>query len=314
MALAELARQKRKASIVLEEKFQQALRMKSELEEAERVAREKERNAAFERAKEKRIEDIRRAQDQMQDISRTENERKPLRDIVEEATLKKLSKAEKRQLLEAEKEKFLERKVALEMKRIHDWKRKAAQVKKDREVAERIAKAKEEAAALGVLEPLKKPHFSLAAAGLLSEGKGYAEEENDAEARDVSTDAKPEPEKGENDGPEGTTALPDNTSNVLPQKEEKNSPDDHIAAPTKSRRSTINDDVRENSESAKDRPAPMEQTESQKSLEYRKTQDRLKAIDDGTLKPTALSKKDMSDAAKSAPEEKPKKKGGCIVM
>jgi hypothetical protein len=58
------------------------------------------------------------------------------------------------------------------------------------------------------------------------------------------------------------------------------------------------------------RPAAMEKTESQKSLEYRKTQDRIKQFEDGTLAP---SSKKSNPAA--VPEElpPPKKKKRCII-
>ena len=319
LKIAEQSREKRKASLMLENQLRESRKKQQEEEEAQRAAREKERQEAFERAKEKRLEDIRLAQskDANKEVgSGGASDKKTMEEVVEEARLKKLSKEEKRRLKEEEKEKFLERKVALEMKRLHDKRMKALKDKRDKEMAEKMAKAKEEAAAMGVLEPKKKPQFAVAAANILAESKRSESETGQGEARDVPPDSASVVVEDKDDVPDKLPPASEEAQPPLAKEPEPLAPakrddPDNTAKEKNSGYKDITGAAQ--SKQSAERPAEMEKTESQKSLEYRKTQERIQAYENGSLKND--KKKPAGAITENEADGKPKEnKKNCIIL
>lgn len=328
-ALAELMRIKRRASAVVVNTFRQAIQEKSEEDERLRQQREAERHEAFEKAKAKRLEEL-RVQKLEEDRLAAEKEKKKMHDIVQESRLHAAkSRAEKKQLLEAEKQAFLERKIGEEMRRIHDLKKKAAEEKRARAYAEQLAKAQEEAQAMGVHLPGAR---TKAADTVAVQSKDIAPKDG-AQLKDTSVPAAgsvgmvdSKDESRQNDGAldvkreveveEPPLSKPDYDSNAAVTESKTDEatgiPTDPspglplVSDPGSPAKGTAN--AKADLKPSSTRPAAMEKTESQKSLEYRKTQERIKQFENGTLPPS--SKKTEPVVEKAPP---PKKKRGCLI-
>lgn len=307
--LALIDKKKRRASMVLEEHFRESIRRAEEEAERFRRAREQERQEAFEKKKEERLEQIRRAQRE-EELAEIRENTKRMRDVVDEASMH-LTKEERKKLRDEEKQLFIERKVAEEMKRIHDMKQKANKEKREKEIMEKAVKAREDAEAMGVHLPNSRMKQALVSDKLAAEEKKHIGQQRPANEQDndslhiPKTDAHtPSEEVATVSGDFSSTSK----SNAFVNIDKKSVQEKSQEIPKENSHTSDKNMGSEKKSNAKE-TAPMEKTESQKSLEYKKTQERIKAFEDGSLKVPSDKPVDAP-----IPEVPPKKKRGCTIM